>query len=187
FLLKTLGHGKTLVLPHDPFFHPRTFRPPAASSRSPARSLPGPGILAGPFRVDRIHRPRRLRGSPHRRRMVSTSRRPHRRCPFPRYLLRTSSRVLPIRRLRHRALPTSLPGNRRALAGVAPEPARSPIFLHLALAPAPSLSSLRNLPRSLALVRSPPSLRQHRRIPRPDPLLFLTLHDPGQRRLAHRA
>ena len=149
--------------------------------------FPGAGILAGSFRVDHIQGPRRLRGCPYRRRMAPTSRRPHRRCAFPRYLLRTSSGGLRIRGLRHRALPTSLPGNRHALAGIAPEPARSRIFLHLALAPAHPVPGLRSFPRRLPLVRSPPPLRQHRRIPRPNPLLFLTLHDPGQRRLAYRA
>ena len=65
--------------------------------------------------------------------------------------------------------------------------AQSRIFPALALAPAPTFPGLRSSPRRIPLVRSPSSLRQHRRIPRPNPLLFFPLHDPGQRRLAHRA
>ncbi len=63
-------------------------------------------------------------------------------------------------------------------------PEYSPV---LALAPAPSFPGLRTRPRRLPVVCSPPPLRQHRRIPRPDPLLFLSFDDPVQRPLAHRA
>jgi hypothetical protein len=39
----------------------------------------------------------------------------------------------------------------------------------------------------ILVVRCTPSLRKHRRLPRPHSLLLLSFHDPGQRRLAHRA
>ena len=131
--------------------------------------------------------PQRLRASPHRRRLAPTSRRRHRRRPLPRSLQAPSPRNLARRqRLRHRTLPTALPRNRRTTARLAPAPAQSRILSVLALAPAPSFPGLRSLPRRFALVRSPPSLRQHRRLPRPNPLLLFSVDDPGQRRLAHR-
>ena len=127
------------------------------------------------------------RAGPPGSRLASISRRQHRRRAVPRPSQPTFHRSRPRReRLRHPTLPVTLPCNRRSAASRAPKPAPSRILCVLAMAAAPSIPGLRASSRRISLVRSPPSLRQHRRLPRPYPLLFFPFYDPVQRRLAHR-
>ena len=145
-------------------------------------------VLAGPFRAERIRRPQpppSKPASPPAGVNFTARASPARLSPISRR--RFLPEVSHDERLRHRTLSTALPRNRRASAGLAPAPARSRIFRLLALAPAPPFPGLRTLPRRVSLVRSPPPLRQHRRISGANPLLLFPVHDPGQRRLAHRA
>ena len=123
--------------------------------------------------------------SSHRRRLAPNSRWPNRGRPISRCCRRAPYRNFSRQfRLRYRALSAHLPGNRRAPARLATQPERCRISL--ALASPHSISRLRSLSRRLALVRRPPPLRQHWRLPRPHPLLLFSRHSASHRRLARR-
>jgi hypothetical protein len=177
---------KHFVLLYDPILHPRTFRTPPVSSRSLTSGVPRARTLASPLGTASIRRPQRLRTTPHSRRLASTSRPRHSRRALSRSPIHAPHRSLPGRRqFRHLTLPAAPSSNRSPAASLAPAPARPRLLPLLALAPAPPLLSRRTLPRRIPLVRSPPPLRQHRRLPCPNPLLLLSNHDSSQRRLAH--
>ncbi len=169
------------------FFARERFGQPAVSRRSPASGFSGAGGLADSLRVVPGQFGCRCRAGSHRRRMAPTPPRAHRGRALP-----DPPGTLPAEISEDAAgfdtrTPRCFPWSPPHPCWPGPQPARPAIFSGLALASAPSFSRLRSFPRRFALVCRPPSLRQLRRFSRPHAVLFFSVDDSGQRRLARRA